>query len=185
MGNTWTGNWWALALRGAIAAVFALAVLTTVPFDPRAIGVVFGVYAAIDGLLAVLTALRAPRPGRPWRGMLAEGAVGLGIGFISVAIAVAASSPSARILAYLVAAWALVTGSIKIFTAKQLRDVMTGEWLLTFGGVFCILMGLVITLLPGLSALHLRALLGVVAVGYGSMLLLMGYRAHRWAQLNI
>jgi uncharacterized membrane protein HdeD (DUF308 family) len=64
-----THHWWAIGLRGVAAVVFGLAVVTLLPSSTTAaLVMLFAVYIAADGFLAVLVARRAGR--RTRRGIL-------------------------------------------------------------------------------------------------------------------
>ena len=77
-------NWWALALRGAAAVAFGLAALVHPALTVSALCGLFAAFAFVDGVLAVIAALRPPGNDRravPRRdALLAEGALGLALG---------------------------------------------------------------------------------------------------------
>ena len=69
------GNWWALALRGLVAALFGLSALVW-PGVPLAVLVLlFGAYALVDGAFGIVAAIRGSSERREL--LLAEGISGV------------------------------------------------------------------------------------------------------------
>jgi len=55
------GNWWALALRGVVAILFALIAFFLPGVTAAALILLFGAYAFIDGVFALIAGLRLAR----------------------------------------------------------------------------------------------------------------------------
>src|SRR2546430_17607892 len=73
-------NWWALALRGLAAILFGIAALV-VPHIALAVLIApFGAYAPVDGVFALVSAVRAAERPVRWGPLLGEGLAGLGGG---------------------------------------------------------------------------------------------------------
>ena len=53
------GNWWALALRGVAAILFAVIAFVWPAITGAALILLFGVYALVDGVFALVAGLRA------------------------------------------------------------------------------------------------------------------------------
>src|SRR5918994_7764591 len=134
------GHWWALALRGAIAIVFGLAALLRPGIALEALILLFGAYALVDGVFAIVGIFGGTRSGTPRWLLLLEGVVGILAGII----AFVNPGLTAIALLYLVAAWAIVTGLAEIVTAIRLRQEMTGEWALILGGILSVIFGVVL-----------------------------------------
>jgi uncharacterized membrane protein HdeD (DUF308 family) len=177
----WNGNWWALALRAA--AAFLLAVIAFLLPGPTltAIVLIFGVYAVIDGVLALVAAVRGLRKHERWGAMLLEGIVGVAAG----AIALMWPGIGALALVYVMAAWALVTGVLEIAMAVRLRKVITGEWLLILSGVLSILLAGLVAAFPLAGATALAWTLGVYALLYGGVLMGLALRIRQWTRMNL
>lgn len=164
-------NWWASAVRGLFALLFGMVAFVWPDITLTALVLLFGAYAFVDGLFAIISAVASAGPGR-WWALLIEGLLGLAAGvltFLWLEI-------TALALLYLIAAWALVTGILEVFTAIRLRREMTGEWILALSGATSVLFGLILILFPGTGALAVTWLIGAYAFLFGLLLLALAFR---------
>jgi uncharacterized membrane protein HdeD (DUF308 family) len=175
-----SGLWWAIALRAAAAILLGVIAIFMPGPTLAAIVIVFGIYAIVDGILAIIAAVRGFRRKERWWPMLLEGLVGI----VAGAIAIFLPGIGALALTYLVAAWALVTGAFEIAAAIRLRKVMTGEWLLLIAGVLSIVLAVLVALFPGTGALLLVWWLGAYAFAYGVVSLVLALRVRSWTRVN-
>jgi uncharacterized membrane protein HdeD (DUF308 family) len=167
-----TGHWWALALRGVIATLFGLAALLRPDIALEALILLFGAYALVDGVFAIVGVFGGTRGGTPRWLLLLEGVVSILAGIIAFIF----PGLTAIALLYLVAAWAVVTGLAEIATAIRLRQEIRGEWALILGGILSVLFGLLLAVLPGVGILSLIWLIGAYAVAFGVLLLVTAFR---------
>jgi uncharacterized membrane protein HdeD (DUF308 family) len=175
-----SGLWWAIALRAAAAILLGVIAIFMPGPTLAAIVIVFGIYAIIDGILAIVAAVRGFRKKERWWPMLLEGLVGIAAG----AIAIFWPGIGALALTYLVAAWALVTGAFEIAAAVRLRRVISGEWLLLIAGLLSIVLAVLVALFPGTGALLLVWWLGAYAFAYGVVSLVLALRVRSWTRVN-
>ena len=87
---------------------------------------------------------------------------------------------TALALLYLIAAWALVTGTFEIAAAIRLRKVITGEWLLVLSGIASIALGVALVIFPGPGALVLVLWIGAYALVSGALLIALSFRLRSW-----
>ena len=175
-----SGLWWAIALRAAAAILLGVIAIFMPGPTLAAIVIVFGIYAIIDGILAIVAAVRGFRKKERWWPMLLEGLVGIAAG----AIAIFWPGIGALALTYLVAAWALVTGAFEIAAAIRLRKVISGEWLLLIAGLLSIVLAVLVALFPGTGALLLVWWIGAYAFAYGVVSLVLALRVRSWTRVN-
>ena len=169
-------NWWALALRGLAALGFGVMVFIWPGITLLALVTLFGAYALVDGILAILAAVRAAGRQQQWGAMLVEGVIGMlvaGLAFFWPGLTVLA-------LLYLIATWSILTGIFEIAAAIRLRREIEGEWLLGLGGVASIVFGVCLFAFPGVGALAVLGLIGAYALGIGVLWLLLAFRLRRW-----
>jgi len=172
----WTGNWWALALRGGLAILLGIIAFALPVPTLAAIVILFGAYVTIDGVLALIAAVRGMREHASWGAMLVVGAVSI----VAGVIALFWPGIGALALVYLVAAWALVTGALEIAMALRLRHVISSEWLLILGGVVSIALAIMVAAFPGAGALVLVWWLGAYAFAYGIIVLALALRLRHY-----
>lgn len=169
-------NWWALALRGLAAIVFGVLVFVWPGLSLLALVWWFAAYALLDGLLAIVAAIRAAGRQQRWGSMLLEGVIGMAAGVLAFLW----PDITALALLYLMAAWSILTGIFEIAAAIRLRHVIEGEWLLGLGGAASILFGLLLMVFPGTGALAILWLIGGFTLLFGVVLLLLAWRLRRW-----
>src|SRR2546421_479371 len=75
--------WWALVIRGIVAILFGLAALFWPGLTLIALVLLFGAYALIDGIFAVVAALGDRRDHPNWGMLLIGGIIGIIIGIIT------------------------------------------------------------------------------------------------------
>src|SRR4051812_47733726 len=99
-------NWWALALRGVFAILFALIAFAMPGATMLGLVLVFAAYSFVDGIFNIVLAVRGARQHERWGLLLLNGVFGILVGIG------AALWPGVTVLAFvlLVAAWAIVSG---------------------------------------------------------------------------
>src|SRR5262245_37055177 len=126
MFNLITQNWWAIALRGLVAMLFGIAAFVLPGATLWMLVALFGFYALINGILAVIEAFGRDVSRERWWALLFEGVVGILIGIVTLTW----PGLTAMGLLYLIAFWAIVTGVFEIITAIRLRHEIRGEWIM-------------------------------------------------------
>ncbi|MGE0405020.1 MAG: HdeD family acid-resistance protein [Candidatus Korobacteraceae bacterium] len=172
------GNWWLVTLRGLLSILFGVIVLAVPTTAITVLVLVFGVYALVNGALALLSAVRTGRePGR-WTPGLWEGAISMLAGVFAIV------SPGLTVLALvlLVAAWAVVTGAFGVFAAIRLRKTVRGEWLLALAAVASMVFGIALWWAPVFGAIVLVSWIGAYSIVLGALQLALAFRLRRWGQ---
>lgn len=165
-------NWWALLIRGIAAVIFGILVFMWPPGAWVAIGYLFGAYALIDGVFAIVAAVRAAQTHERWWPFVLEGIVGLAIAAIAiydVLILIAA-------IFITIAAWAFVTGVLEIVAAIQLRKHISNEWLLIVAGVCSILFSVLMIWHPFVAALAISYIVAAYAIVFGVIMIALSFR---------
>src|SRR2546425_5756371 len=103
-------NWWALALRGIFAILFGLAAFVIPGVTLAVLVALFGAYAFIDGVLAIVAGIRAAERHERWWSLVLKGLAGIVAGVLTF------GWPALTVLAllYLMAGWAIVTGVFEL-----------------------------------------------------------------------
>ncbi len=165
-------NWWLYAVRGVVAIIFGVVALIWPGQTLQALVLVFGAYALVDGIFAVIAGIASYRYFERWWAVLLEGVVGVIIGLLTFFW----PSITAFVLLYFIAAWALITGIFEIVAAIQLRRVITGEWALILSGLLSILFGVLLVVFPGAGALSVVWLIGIYAIVFGISEIILAFR---------
>ena len=166
-------NWWALALRGLAAIIFGILAFVWPGITLWALILLFGAYMLVDGVFAIVAAVRVAGGAARWWLLLVEGILGVLAGIVAFVW----PGLTALALLYFVAAWAIVTGIFEIVGAIRLRREIEGEWALILGGALSVLFGvLLVAVGPGVGLLSLVWLIGVYAVAFGVLLLILAFR---------
>jgi len=126
-----TRKWWLLTLRGMIAVLFGLAALVWPGATLTALVLLFGAYALVDGLLALIVSLLDRQESDHGWALLLKGLAGIAIGVLTFLW----PSVTAQALVYLIAAWAILTGAFEVVAAVDLRNVVEGERQLAWGNL--------------------------------------------------
>jgi uncharacterized membrane protein HdeD (DUF308 family) len=164
-------NWWAIALRGVLAIGFGLVTFILPGATMLSLVLFFAAYALVDGVFALIAAVRSARSHERWGLLVLEGIVDIVAGVIAIAW------PGLTILTFvlLVAAWALVSGALMSVAAFQL-NLDHGRWWLVLGGLASIVYGLLLFGAPLIGALVLTWWLGAYALVFGVFLLVLAFR---------
>jgi uncharacterized membrane protein HdeD (DUF308 family) len=171
--NVLARNWWVLALRGVLAILFGLLVFAQPGIALSALVALFGAYALVDGIFSVINGIRDRDTNENWWALLLEGVVSIIAGVLTFAW----PGVTTVVLLYIVAAWAIVTGIFEIWAAVTLRKEIEGEFWLGLSGLVSVLFGVMLVVFPALDGiLTLLWLVGIYAVAFGVMMLLLAFR---------
>ena len=138
----------------------------------------WGAYMFVDGVFAIVAAVRAAGQEARWWLLLVEGILGVLVGIVTFIW----PGLTALALLYLVAAWAIVTGILEIVGAIRLRREIEGEWALILAGVLSVIFGVLLAVIPAPAGLlSLTWLIGVYAIAFGVIMLILAFRLRSMA----
>jgi uncharacterized membrane protein HdeD (DUF308 family) len=172
MFNLMTQNWWAIALRGLVAVLFGIAAFIWPGITLWVLVAIFGAYALVDGIFAIIEAFRRDVVGERWWALLFEGFVGIAIGILTFTW----PGLTAMGLLYLIAFWAIVTGVFEVITAIRLRHEIRGEWMMGLIGVLSVAFGFLLVAFPLAGALSVVLIIGLYAVVTGALMIALGFK---------
>lgn len=170
-------NWWALLIRGIAAVLFGILALVLPGLTLQVLVLLFGAYALVDGIFALVAAAQALNRRRSfeWRGVgwpIVEGIAGIIAGLLTFFW----PRVTAFVLLYFIGAWAIVTGITEIIQAVALRRIIRNEWLLILSGAASVVFGILVYLFPGAGALTIVWLIGAYAIVFGILLIGLSLR---------
>jgi uncharacterized membrane protein HdeD (DUF308 family) len=167
MGVAFTVNWWALALRGIAAIIFAIVAFVWTGVALTFLVFLTGAYMLVTGVFALVAGVM----GRSWVLGL-QGIVGIIVGIVAFLW----PGITALALVYLVAFWALLTGATELGAAFLLRRVHRNEWVLILGGVISIVFAILLVANPLAGMLTITWLFGAYALLSGVLMLALALR---------
>ncbi|MBO0711206.1 MAG: HdeD family acid-resistance protein [Acetobacteraceae bacterium] len=164
-------NWWAVALRGVCSVIFGLIALLLPGIAIASLVLLFGAYMLVDGVFAIISAVRAGRRHERWGLLVFEGIVDLAAGILAVTMPLL----TLLLLVSILGAWAILTGVLLLMAAFRLH-LTHGQWLMAFGGLASTVWGIMLLIWPLIGALVLSYWLGAYALIFGVTLLVLGLR---------
>lgn len=176
MNDMLADNWWAVALRGAVAILFGITAFAMPVVTMLSLVFVFAAFSIVDGVFGIVMSVRGARKGERWVWLLLSGIFGIAAGVV------AALWPGLTVLAFvlLMAAWALISGTLMLISAFRLKIDHGRVWLV-IGGIASIVLGVLLVMSPFIGALVLTFWTGAHALVLGGTLLVLAYRlrSHR------
>ena len=164
-------NWWAAAIRGVLAILIgSFAIFAPAP-TLIALVMIFAAYSFVDGVFAIVLAIRGARKHERWGWLAFNGVVSIA----AAAIAIYFPLATAAAFAILFAVWAIVSGSASVAAGLGLGK-SHGRWWLIAGGIIAILFGAWAIFDLRLGMLALAYLVGFQALLAGSTLLALAYQ---------
>lgn len=162
-------NWWAVVLRGLAAIAFGVIALFLPGVTLASLVLVFAGYMLADGVLTLVSAVRAARREERWGLLVLEGLADLATGAIALIM------PKAALFAFIIlaAAWAVVSGVLMLSSGFRLRAERGRIWQI-LGGFASIAWGVLLMLFPATGLIVMTWWLGAYALIFGATLLALG-----------
>jgi uncharacterized membrane protein HdeD (DUF308 family) len=134
----------------------------------------WGLFALLNGVVEVFSAIGAAGRHQSWGWQLAGGLVGI---FAGLAI-LRWPGLSALFVLYLVAIWAIMMGIVRIVGAIADHEALPHAWLVALAGVVSVLFGIAMFAWPAVGLLTLVYLVGIYAIVYGLISCVIAFRLH-------
>ncbi len=165
-------HWWVLLVRGIVGVVFGLLFMFYPGMSLLALIYLFGAYALVDGVFALIQMFRLGVHSDRFWPLLFEAIVGIAVGIIFFRF----PGFSALTVAFVIAIWAIATGIFELVAAFRYDDAGGSRWLLGLGGVLSIIVGILFAVAPAPALLAYVWVLGIYAVIFGIMLIVWSLR---------
>ena len=164
-------NWWAIALRGVLGILLGLVALFLPGATMLSLVLFFAAYALVDGIFAIVAAIRAARQNERWGLLVIEGIASIAAGILAFVW------PGITVVVFvlLIAVWALITGGLMLGAAFRLNREH-GRWWLALGGIASLIYGALLVVAPLIGALVLTWWLGAYALIFGVALLVLAFK---------
>ena len=170
--ETLVKNWWLFTLRGILGIIFGLLALIFPGPTMLSLVLLFSAYMLVDGVAAIISAVRAIRRKEDRWGIL------IFEGLLNIATGIAAFLwPGLTVIAFvwLIAAWAIVTGALMTAAGSRL-NIDHGRWWLVLGGLLSLAYGVLLIIAPLIGAVVLTWWIGVYALVFGIALVIFSFK---------
>jgi len=174
-------TWWLVLLRGLSAIVFGILAWTWPGVTLITLVLFWGAYALVDGVAALIAGWQAKDSGKPMWQVVLVGVIGIAAGIFTFV----QPGVTAVALLILIAAWAIVHGIFEIAAAIRLRKEIQNEWLLVISGVISVVFGILMILNPGAGAMAVLWIIGVFAIAYGALLVMLSFKLRKHASPRV
>jgi uncharacterized membrane protein HdeD (DUF308 family) len=164
-------NWWAAAIRGVVAVLIGAIALLAPAATLLALVMIFAAYSFVDGIFAIVLAIRGARRHERWGWLAFSGIISIG----AAVVAVLYPAITALVFAILLAVWALFSGTASLIAGIQLGKTH-GRWWLILAGAISIAFAVWILINPLLGMIALSYVFGFQALLVGFTLLALAYR---------
>jgi len=164
-------HWWVVVWRGVVGIIFGLLFIFFPTGSLLALIYLFGAYAFVDGIFALIQALRLGVHSDRWWPLIFEAIVGIAVGIVFFRF----PALSAVAIAFTIAIWAFATGIFEIVSAFRIGSG-GAPWLLGLGGLLSLAVGVLFTWMPLRALPAFVWVLGVYAIVFGVMLVVLGFR---------
>ena len=166
--------WWSLLLRGIFIIILGVVAFVWPGITIAVLIIFFGAFVLVDGIFAVVVSVSQRRTIPQWGLMLAGGIAGIVVGILVFIAPLVAG----LVLVYLIAAWLVVTGIIRIVTAIRARGETAMGLSLTLG-IVSLCFGIAIFFIPLAMLLATLWIIAAFAVIIGIFLIVDSIRVHK------
>jgi len=166
--------WWSLLLRGIFIIILGIVAFVWPGITIAVLIIFFGAFALVDGIFAVVVSVKERKTLPEWGLMLAGGIAGIVVGILVFI----APLMTGLVLVYLIAAWLVVTGIIRIVTAIRARRETAMGLSLTLG-IVSLCFGMAIFFIPLAMLLATLWIIAAFAIIIGIFLIVGGIQVKR------
>jgi uncharacterized membrane protein HdeD (DUF308 family) len=165
-------NWGWIVLRGMAAILFGVLAIVWPGITLTALVLVWGFYALLDGVLALITAFRFRIGGKPMWPLAVIGLAGIAAGIVTFVW----PQITALGLLAVIATWAIFVGVFELAAAIRFRKLIANEWMMGLAGLLSIAFGVIVALRPASGALAVVWIIAGFAILLGLTLTMLGFR---------
>ncbi|KJF42303.1 MULTISPECIES: HdeD family acid-resistance protein [Draconibacterium] len=164
-----------LVVVGLVLLLFPQATLTTLIF-------ILGIYWLIDGVVTLYNTYKQKDVRRNWWWGLITGGLSIIAGLIVVLKPFSSSVLTTSFLMWFLGLVALINGITGVVTGIRIKKYHTGERSMIWGGIFSIVLGIILISSPYTSALVVVKVMGSFAIFAGIITILLANRVKKKAQ---
>ena len=174
--------WWEMVLRGILLLVLGVIAMVYPDITLAIIVLLFGALILIEGIFLVIGSIMVKAEDPMWVVLLIGGIVSVILG----AIILAWPDLTAKVVLFLIGAWALIVGLINLMWALKVRknEEVTGKGVHTVFGIIGIAFGIIAIAWPEETAKTLIVIIGIFVALLGLLLIIAGFMARKEQQIE-
>jgi uncharacterized membrane protein HdeD (DUF308 family) len=172
-------SWGWILFRGVTAILFGLAAFGWPLITLKVLVLLFGAYALVDGVTAIIAAIRGGTLVPRWW-LVVEGLLGIGAGLAVIFW----TGLTALALLIFMGVTAIIRGVFEIVGAIALRKEISNEWMLALSGVASIGFGVIMVFFPGSGAIAMIWIIATYAIAFGLLLTAFAFRLRKHAHAH-
>lgn len=169
--------WWEMVLRGILLLVLGIIAMVYPDITIGIIVLLFGALILVEGIFLVIGSIAVKAEDPMWVVLLIGGIVSIILG----AIILAWPDLTARVVLFLIGAWALIVGLINLMWALKVRknEEVTGKGVHAFFGIVGIAFGIIAIAWPEETAVTIVVIIGIFIALMGILLVIAGFMARK------
>jgi len=174
------GVWWIVLMRGIVGILLGMALFSQTQMDVVILAKCMAIYWRADGLFMVLLGFGVRAPGGEgwWKWILGRGILGVVVGFVVLGLE-AGDVTHPILLAWLLAAVAIVSGGIDLITNGRLRREVEDEWAMSVSALAQIVFGVLLAVSPIAALRLIGPFIGIIAIIAGIGMIFFSVRTMR------
>ena len=172
------GAWIWAVVRGALLIVFGIVAMVWPGKTALVLAAIIGIFAVVDGIIDLIDAIR--HRGTPGVGLrVFLGIVSLLFGIIILVW----PGKTLGFMVILIAIWSILIGVLQIIANVSIRKEAPGAWVWgVVAGAIGVIFGILVLVWPGIGLVTLIWLIGIWAIVFGIMLIVLGIQLRKAAQ---
>lgn len=167
-----------LIIVGLVLLLFPTATLTTLIF-------IMGLYWMIDGIVSTYNALRSRKVNPNWGWGIFIGMIGIIAGIVVLLKPFSSTVLTTSFLMWFLGLVAVINGVSGLVAGIRIKKQHTGEKSMIWGGVFSIVLGIILISSPFMSALVIIKIIGAFALFAGLITMALAFRVKKKAEDHI
>jgi len=173
--------WWSFVVRGFVAVLFGLFVISWPGLSLDGLVLAFAFFAFLQGILSIIPGL-SELGGRIYF-LLIEGVVGILAGvltFLGPGIGrMLWPEIATKTLLVFIALWAFLTGLSEVVGSIRLPGEIKEKWVITLTGLVCLLLGLILLFHSEAGATGNASVIGLFGIVFGVLWLFVGFKVRK------
>ena len=168
------GAFWAVLIRGILAVLFGILILSAPAAMALTLGILMGAWLAIDGVFEIIHAIHARRQNLSWGWEMAGGIAYIIGGIIIMVVPLTFVVIGGAVILLMMASGMLIRGILSV-ASKTFRG-----WSKILGVldiIFAIIMFIVVFSNPGAALLALAWIIAIYTIIFGIFLIIMAFAA--------